>query len=101
MYAFCDSMKLDTNLQFDFLPVNVKRSEEKQSYKDKIESHMEAYFKDKKMRQATKTQSNMSSICNYVSKKRLGQKKKKPRYPTDYYKIFKKAKEVKVDKTQL
>ena len=77
MYAFCDSMKLDTNLQFDFLPVNVKKSEEKQSYKDQIESHMEAYFKDKKMRQAKKTQSNMSSICNYVSKKRLGQKKKK------------------------
>ena len=42
MYAFYDSMKLDTNLQFDFLPVNVKKSEEKQSYKDQIESHMDA-----------------------------------------------------------
>ena len=25
MYAFYDSMKLDTNLQFDFLPINVKK----------------------------------------------------------------------------
>ena len=54
MYAFYDSMKLDTNLQFDFLPINIKKSEEKQSYKDQIESHMEAYFKDQKLRQAKK-----------------------------------------------
>ena len=26
MYAFHDSMKLDTNLQFDFLPINVKKN---------------------------------------------------------------------------
>ena len=25
MYAFYDSMKLDTNLQFDFLPINVRK----------------------------------------------------------------------------
>ena len=52
LYAFYDSMKLDTtytNLQFDFLPINVKKSEEKQNYKDQMESHMEAYFRDKKM----------------------------------------------------
>ena len=37
LYAFYDSMKLDTtdtNLQFDLLPINVKKSEENQSYKD-------------------------------------------------------------------
>ena len=52
LYAFYDSMKLDktdTNLQFDFLHINVKKSEEKQSYKDQMESHMEAYFSDQKM----------------------------------------------------
>ena len=27
MYAFYDSMKLDTNLQFDLLPINAKKSE--------------------------------------------------------------------------
>ena len=52
LYAFYDSMKLDTtdtNLQFDFLPINVVKSEEKQSYKDQMESHMEAYFSDQKL----------------------------------------------------
>ena len=58
LYAFYDSMKLDTtdtNLQFDFLPINVMRSGEKQSYKDQMESHMEAYFNDQKLRQANKS----------------------------------------------
>ena len=52
LYAFYDSMKLgttDTNLQYDFLLSNVKRSEEKQSYKDQMESHMEAYLNDQKL----------------------------------------------------
>ena len=45
MYAFYDSMKLDTSMQYDFLPINIKKSENKQSYKDEMVSHMEAYFK--------------------------------------------------------
>ena len=52
LYAFYDSMKLDTtdtNLQFDFLPINIEKSEEKQNYKDQMESHMEAYFSDQKL----------------------------------------------------
>ena len=44
----------DTNLQFDFLPINVKKSEEKQRYKDQMESHMEAYFSDQKYDKLTK-----------------------------------------------
>ena len=46
MYAFYDSMKLDTSMQYDFLPINVKKSQNKQSYKDEMASHMEAYFND-------------------------------------------------------
>ena len=34
MYAFYDSMKLDTNLQYGFLPINVKKAYNKQSYKE-------------------------------------------------------------------
>ena len=30
MYAFYDSMKLDTSMQYDFLPINVKKSQNKQ-----------------------------------------------------------------------
>ena len=68
MYAFYDSMKLDTDLQFDFLPINLKRSVEKLSCKDEMASHLEAYFKDQKVRQAKKTQSNASAQHKYVSK---------------------------------
>ena len=62
-------MKLDTtdtNLQFDPLPINVEMSEENQSYKDQMESHIEAYFDDQKLRQANKAQKNIRSMSNKV-----------------------------------
>ena len=62
LYAFYESMKLDTYLQFDFLPMNVRKCEDKQSYKDEMASHMEAYFNDQRLKQAMKTQSNVRSI---------------------------------------
>ena len=89
MYAFYDSLKLDTDLQFDFLPINLKRSEEKLSCKDKMASHLDAYFKDQHVRQAKKTQSNASAQHKYVSKIKSLSKKRKPRYRTEYYKISK------------
>ena len=67
MFAFYDSMRLDTNLQFDFLPINVKKSQNKQSNKDEMASHMEAYFNDQRLRQANKTQSEPRSISNDLS----------------------------------
>ena len=103
MYAFYDSMKLDTSMQYDFLPINVtksepinvSKSEDKQSYKDKMASHLEAYFNDQTLRQAKKTQSNVRSISNVLStisieesKKASGAKTKKGR--SEYYKIYKK-----------
>ena len=62
MYAFYDSMKLDTSMQYDFLPINVtksepinvSKSEDKQSYKDEMASHLEAYFNDQTLRQEKK-----------------------------------------------
>ena len=89
LYAFYDSMKLDIDLQFDFLPINLKRSGEKLSCKDEMASHLEAYFKDQKVRQAKKTQSNASAQHKYVSKIESLSKKRKPRYLTEYYKISK------------
>ena len=95
MYAFYDSMKLDTNLQFDFLPINVKRDYNKQSYKDKMESHMEAYFNDQRFRQANKTESevrsisiDLSSISIENSKRALGAKKKEFRNRTEYFQTY-------------
>ena len=94
LYAFYDSMKLDTYLQFDFLPINVTKCEHKQSYKNEMASHMEAYFNDQRLRQAMKTQSNvrsipydLSSISIKDSKKSSGSKRKKLRI--EYYKNYK------------
>ena len=96
MYAFYDSMKLDTNLQFDFLPINVKKAYNKQSYNDKMASHMEAYFNDQKLRQANKTQcevrsisDDLSSISTENSKKALGAKKRELRNRTEYFQTYK------------
>ena len=70
LYAFYDSIKLDTthtNLQFDFLTINVKKSEEKQSYKDQMERPMDAYLNDQKLGQANKTQRNIRIMLNNIS----------------------------------
>ena len=92
LYAFY-GMKLDTYLQFDFLPMNVRKCEDKQSYKDEMASHMEAYFNDQRLKQAMKTQSNvrsipydLSSVSIKDSKKSSGAKRKKLRI--EYYKNY-------------
>ena len=94
LYAFYDSMKLDTYLQFDFLPMNVRKCEDKQNYKDEMTSHMEAYFNDQRLKQAMKTQSyvrsipyDLSSVSIKDSKKSSGAKRKKLRI--EYYKNYK------------
>ena len=93
LYAFYDSMKLDTYLQFDFLPMNVRKCEDKQSYKHEMASHMEAYLNDQRLKQAMKTQSNVRSIPYDLSspsikdsKKSSGAKRKKLRI--EYYKNY-------------
>ena len=96
MYAFYDSMKLDTSMQYDFLPINVKKSENKQSYKDEMASHMEAYFNDQRLRQANNSQSEVRSISNDLSsiaieksKKALWAKRKEFKDRSEYFKIYK------------
>ena len=96
MYAFYDSMRLDTNLQFDFLPINVKKSQNKQNNEDEMASHMEAYFNDQRLRQANKIQSEPRSISNDLSsisieksKKVFGAKRKEFEDRKEYFKIYK------------
>ena len=96
MYAFYDSMKLDTSMQYDFLPINIKKSENKQSYKDEMASHMEAYFNDQRLRQTNKSQSEVRSISNDLSskaieksKKALWAKRKEFKDRSEYFKIYK------------
>ena len=94
MYAFYDSLNLDTNLQFDFLPIKIKKTEEPQSCKSKMNSNMEAYFRDQRLKQANKAQSkvqnissNASNTLNKESKKEL--KTCKFKHRTEYYKTYK------------
>ena len=102
MYAFYDSMKLDTYLQFDFLPMNVTKCEDKQSYKGEMASHMEAYFNDQRLRQDKKTQGNVTSIPYALSSVSIKDYKnasgaKRQKLHTEYYKNYKRQ----LDKTQL
>ena len=48
LYAFYDSMKIDMSLQFDFLPINVRKFNKEQSSKTQLESCLDTYFKDQK-----------------------------------------------------
>ena len=104
MYAFYDSMKLDTSMQYDFLPINVKKSQNKQSYKDEIAHHMESYFNDQRLRHAKKSQNevrtisiDLSSIAIEKSKKLYGLKEKNLEIAVS----ISKSTEENVDKTQL
>ena len=61
LYALYDSMAIDMSLQFDLMPVTVKRDEQMYGYKNNSESLLEAYFKDQNLRQQGKAQSNENS----------------------------------------
>ena len=80
-------MKIDMSLQFDFLPISVRKSDKEQSCKDQLDSCMDAYFKDKKLRQIRKAQSKVT--CINVSQEISDVKKKKTPSRTDYYKKVK------------
>ena len=94
MYAFYDSLKLDTSLQYDFLPISVTKSEDKQSYKDEMASNLEAYFDDQRLRQVKKTHSNVRSISSVLSsisteESKNASRAKTKKLRTEYYKIYK------------
>ena len=76
LYAFYDSMKIDMSLQFDFLPINVRKSNKEQSSKAQLESCLDAYFKDQKLRQARKAQSQ-EGLHRCTNRNFEGQEKEK------------------------
>ena len=85
LYALYDSMAIDMSLQFDLMPVTVKRDEQMNGHKNNSKSFLEAYFNDQKFRQQGKAQSNENST--YASKECSLVKKKKGR--KQYYMMFK------------
>ena len=94
MYAFYDSLNLNTDLQFDFLPIKIKKTEETHSYKDQMDSNMEAYFMDQRLRQANKAQSKVQTLSNNTSNTLIEESMKEIRtskfkHRTEYYKNYK------------
>ena len=85
LYALYDSMAVDMSLQFDLMPVTVKRDEQMYGHKNNLESLLEAYFNDQNLRQQGKAQSNENSTS--ASKESSQVKKKKGR--KQYYMMFK------------
>ena len=69
-------MAINMSLQFDLMPVTVKRDEQMYGHKDNSESLLAAYFKDQNLRQQGKAQSNENSISaseeSSLVKKRKG-----------------------------
>ena len=85
LYDLYDSMANDMSLQFDLMPVTVKRDEQMFGHKNNSESLLEAYFKDQNLRQQGKAQSNENSTSAF--KEKFPSQKKKGR--KQYYMIFK------------
>ena len=56
--ALYDSMATDMSLQFDLMPITVKRVEQMYGHKNSSESLLEAYFMDQNLRQQGKAQNN-------------------------------------------
>ena len=92
LYAFYDSLRIDITLQFDFLPVTVRKFEQKKSDKGQLECHLEVYFDDQKRRQAKKAQSIVSDIG--IVKQTSNVKKRKKL--TVYNKLYKKETETRL-----
>ena len=80
LYAFYESMRIDMTMQFDLLPISVRKNEPSGSQKKQPENLLEAYFHDQTLRQQKK-----SVITNY-SELNLNVQKKKNR--KEYYSIY-------------
>ena len=71
LYAFYESMRIDMTMQFDLLPISVRKNEPSGSQKKQPENLLEAYFHDQTLRQQKK-----SVITNYSELNLNVQKKK-------------------------
>ena len=88
LYAFYDSLRRDNimSLQFDFLPVIVRKCEQEKSHKGQLENHFEAYFEDQKKQQVKKAHNIVSDIGIVKETTRVKKRKKR----TEYNKLYKK-----------
>ena len=72
LYAFYESMRIDMTMQFDLLPISI-RKQPSGNQKKQQESLLEAYFHDQTLRQQQKSVvTNYSNLNPNVQKKRIG-----------------------------
>ena len=81
LYAFYESMRIDLTVQFDLLPISVRKNEHSGSHEKQPENLLEAYFHDQNLRQQQK------AVITSNSEPILNVKKKKNR--KEYYWIYK------------
>ena len=84
LYEFYESMRIDLTMQFDLMPISIRKKEHSGSQEKQPESLLEAYFHDQTLRQKQK------AIITKSTKKSepvIDVKKKKNR--KEYYKIYK------------
>ena len=54
LYAFYESMRFDLTMQFDLLPVSIRKTQHSGSHDKQPENLLEAYFHDQTLRQKQK-----------------------------------------------
>ena len=54
LYAFYESMRIDLTVQFDLLPISIRKKELSVIHKKQPETLLEAYFHDQTLRQKQK-----------------------------------------------
>ena len=80
LYAFYESMRIDLTVQFDLLPISIRKKELSVSHKKQPETLLEAYFHDQTLRQKQK------AVITKDSEPIVNVKKKKNR--KEYLRIY-------------
>ena len=79
LYAFYESLLIDLTMQFDLLPVSIRKKEHSGSHEKQSENLLEAYFHDQTLRQKQK------AVITKNSEPVLNVKKKNRK---EYYRIY-------------
>ena len=80
LYAFYESMRIDLTVQFDLLPISIRKKELSVIHKKQPEALLEAYFHDQTLRQKQK------AVITKDSEPIVNVKKKKNR--KEYLRIY-------------
>ena len=83
LYAFYESMCIDLTMQFDLMPISIRKKEHSGSQEKQPESLLEAYFHDQTLRQKQK-----AIITKSTKKSEPGIDVKKKKNRKEYYKIY-------------